>query len=109
MAATEQLFVYNFGSSRARYSNFVSIPPKIDIPDTPDPYILRSDAIFDEISNVAAHPWRWSTAEKQSVVTFDRNELETGFDVPLDGYENYQPNKYPFMTFRVDYIGQRSS
>ena len=40
--------------------------------------------------------------------TFDRNELETGFDVPLGGYEDPQSNKCPFMTFRVDYIGQRS-
>ena len=61
MTATEQVFVYNFGSSRARYSNFVSIPPEIDIPDTPDPSILR------------------------------------------------QSNKYPFVVFRVDYMGQMSS
>ena len=27
MAAAQQVFIYNFGSSRARYSNFVSIPP----------------------------------------------------------------------------------
>ena len=58
---------------------------------------------------MAAHPWRSSIAEKQSGVTFDRNELETRFDVPLVGYEDPQPNKYPSMTFRVDYIGQRSS
>jgi len=44
MATAEQVFVYDFGSSRARYSNFISIPPEIDIPDKPDitnllPYI----------------------------------------------------------------------
>ena len=39
MTATEQVFVYNFGSGW--YSNLVSIPPEIDIPDTPDPSILR--------------------------------------------------------------------
>ena len=45
MPATEQVFVYNFGSSRARYSNVLSIPHEIDIPDTPDLYILRFDVI----------------------------------------------------------------
>ena len=35
--------VYNFGSSRVRYSTFVSSPPEIDTPDTPDLSVLRCD------------------------------------------------------------------
>ena len=38
-----------------------------------------------------------------------KHELETGFDVPLDGYENPQSNKYFVMTFQVDRVSQRSS
>ena len=56
MAATEQVLVYNFGTSRARYSNLVSIPHEIDIPDTPDSSILCVDVILDAESNMAAHP-----------------------------------------------------
>jgi len=51
MAAIEQVFVYNFGSSKARHSNLVLIPPEIDTPDTPDPSILRFNVILDEKSN----------------------------------------------------------
>ena len=47
MAAAEQVFVYNLGSSRARYSNLVSIPPEVDIPDKPDLSDLRFDIILD--------------------------------------------------------------
>ena len=47
MAATEQIFVNNFGSTMARHSNLVSIPREIDIPDTPDPSILHFDVILD--------------------------------------------------------------
>ena len=101
MAATEQVFVYNFVSSRASYSNWVSIPPEIDVPDTPDSSILRFVVILDDKSNMVAHPWRSPPAEKQSAVTFDRNELETRFDVPLDGYQDLQWNKHPSMTFRA--------
>ena len=54
MAAAEQVFVYNFGSSRARYSNLVSIPPEMDIPDTPDLSFLRFDVMLYIISNMAA-------------------------------------------------------
>ena len=43
-----------FGSSSARYSNFVSIPPEIDIPDTPDLSIF--DVILDEKSHMAVRP-----------------------------------------------------
>ena len=57
---------------------------------------------------MAAHPLRLSTAETQYAITFDRNELDTGFDVPLEGYEDPQSNTFPFMTFRVDYVGKRS-
>ena len=56
MAATLQVLVYKFGSSRARYSNFVSIPPEIHIPDTPDLSILCFDVILDEKSYMAARP-----------------------------------------------------
>ena len=56
MAATLQVCVYKFGSSRVRYSNFVSIPPEFDTPDTPDLSILRVDVILDEKSNMAARP-----------------------------------------------------
>ena len=56
MAATLQVLVYKFGSSRARYSNCVSIPPEIDIPDTPDLSILCFDVILDEKSYMAARP-----------------------------------------------------
>ena len=56
MAATEQVFVYNFGSSRARYSNLVLISPEINIPYMPDPSVLRFDVILDEKSNMATHP-----------------------------------------------------
>ena len=42
MATSEQVFGYNFGSSRAWYSNLVSILPEIDIPDMPDASILRA-------------------------------------------------------------------
>ena len=59
----------------------VSIPPKIDIPDTPDLFVLRFGATFDDKSNMAAHPLRLSTAETRAV-TLDRNELETGFLCP---------------------------
>ena len=52
MAATEHVFFYNFGSSRVRYSNQVSIPPEIDIPDTPDPSILRVDVVLQDKSNI---------------------------------------------------------
>ena len=48
MAAADQAFIYNFGSRRARQPNLVSIPPKIDILDTPDLSILRFDATFDD-------------------------------------------------------------
>ena len=58
---------------------------------------------------MAAHPRRLCTAETQYAVTLDRNELETGFYVPLDDCDNPQSNKHYFMTFQVDYIGQRSS
>ena len=47
MAATEQVFVYNFGSSRAVYSNVVAIPPEIDIPFTSNPSILCFDVILE--------------------------------------------------------------
>ena len=56
MDATEQVFVYNCGSSRARYSNFVSIPPEIDISDTPDRSMLWFDVVLDYLFNMAAHP-----------------------------------------------------
>jgi len=61
MIAADQVFIYNFGSRRARKLNLVSIPPKMYIPNTPDLSILRFDAIFDYKSNMAAHP-RLSTA-----------------------------------------------
>ena len=67
MVASDQVFIYNFGSRRARKPNLVSIPPKIDIPNTPDLCILRFDAIFDDKSNMAAHPRRLSTAERSKV------------------------------------------
>ena len=56
MAAAEQVFVCDFGSSVARYSNLVTIPPEIDIPDTPDPVVVRFDVILDDKSYMAAHP-----------------------------------------------------
>ena len=63
MAAAEPVFIYNFGSRRARQANLVSIPPQIDIPDTSDLSVLRFDAILDEKSKMTAHPRRLSTAE----------------------------------------------
>ena len=67
----------------------LSIPLKIDIPDTPDLSILRFDAICDEKSKMAAHQRQLSTAETQSTVSFDWNQLETeclclsrGYDCP---------------------------
>ena len=36
MAAAVQVLVRNFGTSKARYEKWVSIPPEIDTPDTPD-------------------------------------------------------------------------
>ena len=65
MAAADQVFTYNFVSRRARKPNLVSIPPKIDILDTPDLSILRFDAIFDDKSKMAAHPRRLLTAQTQ--------------------------------------------
>ena len=65
MAAADQAFIYSFGSRRAGQPNLVSIPPKIDIPDTADLSMLRFDATFDDKSNMAAHPRRLSTAETQ--------------------------------------------
>ena len=50
MAAADQIFIYNFGSRRARKPTLVSIPPKTDIPDTPDLSILRFYTIFDDNS-----------------------------------------------------------
>ena len=47
------------------FITMVSIPPKIDIPDTPELSILRFDTIFDDKSNMAVHPRRLSTAETQ--------------------------------------------
>ena len=56
MAAADQVFNYNFESRRARKPNSVSIPPKIDIPDTPNLSSLQFDAIFDDKCNMAAYP-----------------------------------------------------
>jgi len=57
MAADEQVFMYNFGSRRARQLNLLSIPPKIDIRDTPDLSISRLfDVMFDYKSNMAVDP-----------------------------------------------------
>ena len=55
MATTLQVLVYKFGSSRARYSNMLSIPPEIDIPDTPDLSILCFDVILDDKSYMSPH------------------------------------------------------
>ena len=61
----------------------------------PDPSILRFDVILQDKSNIVDR-------RKQSAVTFYRNEqLETGFDIPLDGCVDPQSNKYPLLTFRV--------
>ena len=56
MAAILQIFVYKFGSSRAKYSNVLSFPPEIDIPYTPDLSILCFDIILDDKSYMAARP-----------------------------------------------------
>ena len=55
MAPAEQVFVCNFGSSRATYSNLVSVPTDIEISDTHGVSILRFDVILDEKSNMVAH------------------------------------------------------
>ena len=43
------------------------------------------------------------------MTTVDLSVLESGFDVLLYGYEDPQSNKFPWMSFLVYYIGQRSS
>ena len=55
MAATQQVFVYNFGSSMARYLKLVSISPKMYTSNTPDLSILRFNVILVEKSKMAAH------------------------------------------------------
>ena len=67
MAAAERVFVYNVGSSRARYSNLVKLAFQTRL--------VYHDVILHIKSNMAAHPLRSSTAE---ILAFDRNELETG-------------------------------
>jgi len=79
MAAAEQVFVYNLGSSRARYSNLVSIPPEVDILDKPHLSVLRLDVILD----LKKPTWPLIHDDRSSMTKLD-------FHVSLDGYENAQ-------------------
>ena len=71
MAATEQVFIYNFGSRRGKKPNLVSIPLELGIPHTAELSILHFNVWLDEKVNMASIPGRPSAVETRQVTNFD--------------------------------------